>query len=118
LLLQHLVDLKGLENKMAQKLLSVTIGHDIIRICEVVRGQNKNLILLNAGEASTPRGSIDDGYIWNVPVVADAIQRLMKEKYLSGNKIIFSEVEIKAGDKLLSTAKGTFYKVGDIEHEH
>ena len=48
---------------MEQKLLSIYVGNDVTRICELVKKSNTQIIVNNAAEVSTPSGAIDDGYI-------------------------------------------------------
>ena len=48
---------------MEQKLLSIYIGKDVTRICEVVKKSATSIVVNNATEVSTPPGALDDGYL-------------------------------------------------------
>ena len=75
---------------MEQKLLSIYIGNDVTRICEVVKKSSTSIIVNNATEVSTPGGSIDDGYITDVNAIAEAIRGCVFGRGFSASKVIFT----------------------------
>lgn len=74
---------------MAKKLLSIYVGNNVTRICEVSRN-GKIVNLHNAVEMETPKGAVDDGMITDVPAMAEAIRKCIYGRGLSYNKIIFT----------------------------
>ena len=50
---------------MANKVLSIYVGNDAIRVAEM-QTSNKTVILTNAAEISTPDNSVNDGYLVDI----------------------------------------------------
>lgn len=84
---------------MEQKLLSIYIGNDVTRICEVVKKSSTSIIVNNATEVSTPGGSIDDGYITDVNAIAEAIRGCVFGRGFSASKVIFTISSKKIANK-------------------
>lgn len=84
---------------MEQKLLSIYIGKDVTRICEVVKKSATSIVVNNATEVSTPPGALDDGYLTDVPTIAEAIRGCVFGRGFSANKVIFTISSKKIANK-------------------
>ena len=90
--------MKG-DEKMEQKLLSIYIGNDVTRICELVRKSATSIIVNNATEVSTPSGALDDGYITDVPSIAEAVRGCVFGRGYSAKSVIFTISSKKIASK-------------------
>ncbi|MCR4648694.1 MAG: pilus assembly protein PilM [Lachnospiraceae bacterium] len=59
---------------MDQRLLSIYIGAEVIRIVDATRKSATSITVNSVDEVSTPAGSFDDGYITDVLEIASAIR--------------------------------------------
>lgn len=84
---------------MAQKLLSVYIGNNRIRVCEMIKNSAKNVILNSAVEIPTPEGSIEDGLLVDVEAIAKVINEEIKSKALKEKKLVFCITSKKIATK-------------------
>ena len=84
---------------MEQKLLSIYIGNDVTRICELVKKSNTSIIVNNATEVSTPSGALDDGYITDVPSIAEAVRGCVFGRGFSAKNVIFTISSKKIASK-------------------
>lgn len=84
---------------MEQKLLSIYIGKDVTRICEVVKKSATSIVVNNATEVSTPPGALDDGYLTDIPTVAEAIRGCLFGRGFSANKVVFTISSKKIANK-------------------
>lgn len=84
---------------MEQKLLSIYIGKDVTRICEVVKKSATSIVVNNATEVSTPPGALDDGYLTDVPTIAEAIRGCVFGRGFSANKVVFTISSKKIANK-------------------
>lgn len=84
---------------MEQKLLSIYIGKDVTRICEVVKKSATSIVVNNATEVSTPPGVLDDGYLTDIPTIAEAIRGCVFGRGFSANKVIFTISSKKIANK-------------------
>ena len=75
---------------MDQKLLSIYIGADVIRVCEAVKKSSSNVVINFAHEVATPDSAVDDGYIVDVPAVAEAIMSTNMGRRFSAKNVIFT----------------------------
>ena len=84
---------------MEQKLLSIYVGNDVTRICELVRKSNTQIIVNNATEVSTPSGAIDDGYITDIPSIAEAVRGCVFGRGFSAKNVVFTISSKKIANK-------------------
>ncbi len=84
---------------MEQKLLSIYIGNDVTRICELVRKSATSIIVNNATEVSTPSGALDDGYITDVPSIAEAVRGCVFGRGFSAKNVVFTISSKKIASK-------------------
>ena len=59
---------------MDQRLLSIYVGAEVIRVVDATRKSATNIVINSVDEVSTPAGSFDDGYITDVLEIASAIR--------------------------------------------
>lgn len=59
---------------MDQRLLSIYIGSEVIRIVDATRKSATSITVNSVDEVSTPAGSFDDGYITDILEIASAIR--------------------------------------------
>lgn len=99
---------------MAKKQLSIYIGANRTRICEVVRNSDKSLSLYNAIEVETPKGAVEDGYILDVPAMAEVIKSCIYGRGLTTNKVTFAIASKKIASKEVMIPFVKKERVGDI----
>lgn len=84
---------------MAQKLLSILLGSEIVKVCEVsLAGKNK-VQIYNAIDLIIPEGLCEDGVILNAKGLASAIKEGMTGEGFSSKKIVFSLSSKKIANK-------------------
>ncbi len=74
---------------MANKVLSIYVGNDAIRVAEM-QTSNKTVILTNAAEISTPDNSVNDGYLVDISAIAEAIRTSIFGRGFSSKDVIFT----------------------------
>ena len=84
---------------MEQKLLSIYVGNEVTRICEVVKKSATKIVVNNATEVSTPTGAMDDGYLTDVPAIAEAIRGCVFGRGFTASKVIFTVSSKKIANK-------------------
>ena len=84
---------------MEQKLLSIYVGNEVTRVCEVIKKSSSMIVVNNATEVETPMGSMDDGYLTDVPAIAEAIRGCIFGRGYSANKVIFTIASKKIANK-------------------
>lgn len=84
---------------MEQKLLSIYVGNEVTRICEVVKKSTTKIVVNNATEVSTPNGATDDGYLTDVPAIAEAIRGCVFGRGFTASKVIFTISSKKIANK-------------------
>lgn len=84
---------------MAQKLLSILLGSEIVKVCEVsLAGKNK-VQIYNAIDLIVPEGLCEDGVILNAKGLASAIKEGMTGEGFSSKKIVFTLSSKKIANK-------------------
>lgn len=84
---------------MEQKLLSIYVGNEVTRVCEVVKKSASMVVVNNATEVATPTGAMDDGYLTDVPAIAEAIRGCVFGRGFSASKVIFTISSKKIANK-------------------
>lgn len=84
---------------MEQKLLSIYVGNEVTRVCEVVKKSATLVVVNNATEVATPTGAVDDGYLTDVPAIAEAIRGCVFGRGFSASKVIFTISSKKIANK-------------------
>ena len=84
---------------MEQKLLSIYVGNEVTRVCEVVKKSATMVVVNNATEVATPTGAMDDGYLTDVPAIAEAIRGCVFGRGFTASKVIFTISSKKIANK-------------------
>jgi len=75
---------------MASKILSILIGSEVVKICEVALSGRKKVNVYQAMDLELSEGLCEDGVIKDVDVLASAIKSGMANKGFSTKKVIFT----------------------------
>lgn len=78
------------EVSMTSRLLTITVGSDNTRICDVSLSAQKVVTVHSVLSIDTPEDAVDDGLIRNVPLLAQNIRAAMAEVKLVGKNVVFS----------------------------
>lgn len=85
---------------MANKVLSIYVGMDAIRIAEMQKaGSNKTVILTNAAEIATPNNSVNDGYLVDITAISEAIRTSVFGRGFTAKEVIFTITSKKIASK-------------------
>ncbi len=84
---------------MANKMLSIYVGNEAIRIAEVVTINNTTVSLSNAAEISTPDNSVNDGYLVDITAISEAIRQAMFGRGFTAKDVIFTVSSKKIANK-------------------
>lgn len=92
---------------MDQRLLSIYVGNEVIRVVDATRKSPTSMLINSVDEVSTPNGCVDDGYITDVLEVASAIRSKIIGKS-SKAKAIFtiSSKKIASKEVVIPFVKG------------
>lgn len=83
---------------MANKILSIYIGTDAIRIAEM-QTTNKAVVLCNAAEINTPDNSVNDGYLVDVTSISEVIRSSIFGRGFTAKDVIFTVQSKKIASK-------------------
>ena len=75
---------------MAQKVLSISLGSEIVKVCEVALAGKNKVQVYNAIDLIVPEGLCEDGMIIDVDGLASAIKDGLAGEGFSSKKIVFS----------------------------
>ncbi len=85
---------------MANKVLSIYVGMDAIRIAEMQKaGSNKAVVLTNAAEIATPNNSVNDGYLVDITAISEAIRTSVFGRGFTAKDVIFTITSKKIASK-------------------
>lgn len=85
---------------MANKVLSIYVGMDAIRIAEMQKsGSNKAVVLTNAAEIATPNNSVNDGYLVDITAISEAIRTSVFGRGFTAKEVIFTVTSKKIASK-------------------
>ena len=84
---------------MAGKLLSISLGSEIVKVCEVVHAGKRKVQVYNAIDLIIPEGLCEDGVILDAEALADAIKQGLKGEGFSAKKIIFTITSKRIANK-------------------
>ncbi len=84
---------------MANKVLSIYVGTDAIRIAEMQKNGNKAVILTNAAEVATPNNSVNDGYLVDITAISEAIRTAIFGRGFTAKEVIFTITSKKIASK-------------------
>lgn len=84
---------------MAKRALTIYIGSDIIRICDVTRKSNTQVVLHNATQLKTPENCVEDGMIIDPMQLALVLNRSIYGTKMKAKKVIFTIASKKIATK-------------------
>lgn len=75
---------------MASKVLSISLGSEIVKVCEVMLAGKRKVQVFNAIDLIIPEGLCEDGVILDAEALAGAIKQGLKGEGFSAKKIVFT----------------------------
>lgn len=84
---------------MASRVVTIIIGNEQIKICEVSYSSQKVVHVYASATVPTPLGSVDDGMISDVLLVAKTIKETVDEYHITSKNVIFSLQSGKIANK-------------------
>jgi len=84
---------------MAGKVLSISLGSEIVKVCEVALAGKKKVQIYNAIDLIIPEGLCDDGVILDVEALAKAIKQGLEGEGFSSKKIVFTVTSKRIANK-------------------
>lgn len=73
---------------MASKTLTIEVGNEFIKICEMQR--NKNAIMVHhATSVQTPPDTVEDGFVKDINQVSETIRKALAEEQINANEVTF-----------------------------
>ena len=75
---------------MAQRVLSILLGSEIVKVCEVALAGKKKVQIFNAIDLVIPEGLCDDGVIFDVDGLAQSILQGLEGEGFKAKKIVFT----------------------------
>lgn len=92
---------------MDQRLLSIYIGNEVIRVVDATRKSPTSMLVNSVDEVSTPNGCVDDGYITDVLEVASAIRSKIIGKSTKAKAVFtISSKKIASKEVVIPFVKG------------
>ncbi len=84
---------------MAGKVLSISLGSEIVKVCEVALAGKRKVQVFNAIDLIIPEGLCDDGVILDAQALADAIKQGLKGEGFSAKRIVFTITSKRIANK-------------------
>ncbi len=84
---------------MAGKVLSISLGSEIVKVCEVVLAGKKKIQIFNAIDLIIPEGLCEDGVILDAEALADAIKSGLAGEGFSAKRIVFTITSKRIANK-------------------
>ena len=84
---------------MAGKVLSISLGSEIVKVCEVALAGKRKVHVYNAIDLLIPEGLCEDGVIMDPEALADAIKQGLAGEGFSARKIIFTITSKRIANK-------------------
>ncbi len=84
---------------MAGKVLSISLGSEIVKVCEVALAGKKKVQVYNAIDLIIPEGLCEDGVILDVEALALAIKQGLAGEGFSSKKIVFTITSKRIANK-------------------
>ncbi len=84
---------------MAGKVLSISLGSEIVKVCEVMHAGKNKIRVFNAIDLIIPEGLCDDGVILDAPALADAIKQGLQGEGFSAKRIVFTITSKRIANK-------------------
>lgn len=84
---------------MAGKLLSISLGSEIVKVCEVALAGKRKVQVYNAIDLIIPEGLCEDGVIMDTEALANAITQGLAGEGFSAKKIVFTITSKRIANK-------------------
>lgn len=75
---------------MASKVLSISLGSEVVKVCEVALAGKKKVQVYNAIDLLVPEGLCEDGVIIDAEALANAIKQGLQGEGFTAKKIVFT----------------------------
>lgn len=75
---------------MAQRVLSISLGSEVVKVCEVCLAGKKKVQIFNAIDLVIPEGLCEDGVILNADALASSILEGLKGEGFTSKKLVFT----------------------------
>lgn len=102
---------------MAKKVLSIVIGNDCTKVCEVSykkNYKNKGIRVFRSISFNNPANSIEDGFIKDIGLFGEELRKQLKAGKLKSDKVIFSIVSSKIANREIILPPTREKKIMDI----
>ena len=73
---------------MAAKSLTIEIGNEFIKICEMQKSKN-TVYVHHAVSIQTPPDAVEDGFVKDITLVSETIKKAMMEEQVLANEVTF-----------------------------
>ena len=84
---------------MAGKVLSISLGSEIVKVCEVALAGKRKVQVYNAIDLIIPEGLCEDGYILDADALASAIKDGLAGEGFSAKRIVFTITSKRIANK-------------------
>ncbi len=84
---------------MAGKVLSISLGSEIVKVCEVALAGKKKVQVYNAIDLIIPEGLCEDGVILDVEALAGAIKKGLAGEGFTSKRIVFTITSKRIANK-------------------
>ncbi len=84
---------------MAGKVLSISLGSEIVKVCEVALAGKKKVQVYNAIDLIIPEGLCEDGVILDVEALANAINQGLVGEGFTSKKVVFTITSKRIANK-------------------
>ncbi len=84
---------------MAGKVLSISLGSEIVKVCEVALAGKRKIQVFNAIDLIIPEGLCDDGVILDAEALASAIKQGLAGEGFSSKRIVFTITSKRIANK-------------------
>ena len=101
---------------MAGKVLSISLGSEIVKVCEVAHAGKRKVQVYNAIDLIIPEGLCDDGVILDAEALASAIRQGLEGEGFSAKRIIFTITSKRIANKEAIIPFCKESRISDIIH--
>ena len=84
---------------MAGKVLSISLGSEIVKVCEASLAGKRKVHVYNAIDLLVPEGLCEDGVIMDVEALANAIKQGLAGEGFSAKRVIFTITSKRIANK-------------------
>ena len=88
---------------MASRVLTITIGNDNIKLCDVSYSAQKSIQVLAAVSVPTPASACEDGMVIDIPLMAKTIRETCDANGITTKNVIFCIQSARIASKEVTT---------------